>query len=123
MKTSNSIQIGGAKGEFSEISGSEITTSPSDTPQKTEVTKSGVVVLKNVVFEDQPELWAGYGTPLEREGTVVIEQKEETGSSVIRTLADARATKFSTGRPVNGEGPTFNSIELSYESITTEVHK
>ena len=111
MKTSKTILISGALGEFSEISG-----------LNTEA-KSGTILLKNVVFKPQLELWAGYGTPLEKKGTVIIEEKDETGLSVMTwKLLNAHATKFSTGQSINGSGPSFQSIELSYDAIHKEVN-
>ncbi|OBX22088.1 hypothetical protein LX77_03870 [Gelidibacter algens] len=110
MKTLNTILISGASGKFSEISGLD-----------DNAKKCGNVILKNVVFQPQTNLWAGYGTPLDKEGTVVLEEKNEAGES-LKTwkLSNAKATKFSTGDSLDGAGPSFESIELSYDGIKVE---
>tara|TARA_R110002020_G_scaffold313168_1_gene528479 strand:+ start:160 stop:495 length:336 start_codon:yes stop_codon:yes gene_type:complete len=110
MKTIKTILIAGALGEFNEISGLNTDT------------KRGTILLKNVVFKPQLELWAGYGTPLDKKGTVLIEEKDESGLSIMTwKLLNAYATQFSTNTPINGSGPSFKSIELSYEDISKEV--
>jgi hypothetical protein len=111
MKTTHTILISGASGKFSTISGLD-----------DHAKKSGSVILENVVFQPQTNLWAGYGTPLDNEGTVVIEEKNEAGES-LKTwkLSNAKATKFSTGDSIDGAGPSFESIELSYDGIEGET--
>lgn len=107
MKT---IHISGANGKFNEISGLENCG-----------TTNGSVTLKDVVFEDQTELWSGFGTPLENKGTVTIQEKDNNGKTVKTwKLSNSRALQFQTIDHLENDGPSFKSIELSHEGITVE---
>ncbi|MCG2419306.1 hypothetical protein K8089_09750 [Aequorivita sp. F47161] len=107
MKT---IHISGANGKCNEISGLENCG-----------TTNGTVLLKDVNFEDQTELWTGYGTPLEKEGTVTIEEKDENNKTVKTwKLKNSRALQFQTSSNTGNGGPSFKSIELSHEGFTVE---
>lgn len=110
METTKTILISGANGKFNEISGLENCG-----------TKKGSVILKDVVFDDQTELWMGYETPLKKEGTVTIEEKDESGKTVKTwKLSNSRALQFQTIDHLENDGPSFKSIELSHEGCTVE---
>lgn len=65
MKTTNIIFISEASGKCSAICELE------DNAEK-----DGNVILKDVIFQPQTNLWAGYGTPSDNKGNEVIEKKK-----------------------------------------------
>ncbi|WP_026450416.1 hypothetical protein [Aequorivita capsosiphonis] len=107
MKT---IHISGANGKFNEISGLENCG-----------TENGSVILNDVVFDDQTELWAGYATPFDKKGTVTIEEKDENDKTVKTwKLNNCKALQFEVIDRLENDRPSYKSIELSHEGFTVE---